>query len=89
MSYSEEAAKLGGIVDKKQKQYGNSFHETYKILEILYPSGVSTSQYGDLLAMVRILDKFFRLSKGNQGDESAWDDIAGYGILMASQIRGE
>lgn len=81
--YRKKAEKLGELVDKKQIQYGNSFKETHKILKILYPNEMKSEQYHDALAIVRIVDKLFRISKGNQGDESAWDDIAGYAILMA------
>ena len=32
--------------------------------------------------IVRIWDKLKRIANGNKGEENAWQDIAGYGILM-------
>lgn len=89
MFYSELGRRLGELVDRKQEQYGDSFHESHKVLEHLYPEGILPDQYPDLLAVVRVLDKLFRISRGNQGDESAWNDVAGYGILMSRGIKNE
>jgi hypothetical protein len=41
------------------------------------------NQYQDLGAMIRILDKFFRIAtKKDAFGESPWTDVAGYAILM-------
>ena len=81
--YEEKARRLGAIVDKKQIEYGDVFHECHKIMEVLYPEGVLPEQYPNLLAVVRVIDKLCRVSRGDQGDESAWNDIAGYSLLMS------
>jgi hypothetical protein len=81
--YEELAAKLGRLVDSKQQQYGDSFHTFHHLLAFLYPDGVKVEDYPNMLAIVRVLDKLCRISRGDQGDESAWNDIAGYGILMS------
>ena len=72
---------IGALVDVKNSQYGDAFHQTGRILAILYPEGVAPEQYDDMLAVVRILDKLFRIANGKQGNEDPWQDIAGYGLL--------
>jgi hypothetical protein len=80
--YEEIGAAIGSLVDKKQKAYGRSFDRSGQILGILYPNGIKPVQYDDLLAMVRILDKFFRIATDKQAmGESPWTDIAGYALL--------
>lgn len=84
-SISENARRIGTLVEKKQIQYGDSFGNADRILRVLYPYGVAVDQYKNLLAIVRIIDKLFRVANGDQGEESAWDDIVGYGLLAASK----
>lgn len=73
---------IGKMVDIKNEQYGDSFFKSHEILKILYPNGINTDQYQDMLAVIRIIDKLFRIAEGCKGDESPARDIAGYGILM-------
>jgi len=81
--YEDIGGAIGCLVDKKQKAYGRSFDHSGAILSILYPHGVKPEQYGDLLGMVRILDKLFRIATDKQAmGESPWTDIAGYALLM-------
>ena len=75
---AEDVAKL---VESKQQQYGDSFSNSHKILEVLYPDGIQIEDYQDLLTIIRVIDKLFRITKGDQGDESAWKDINGYSLL--------
>lgn len=83
MDYSRIAAKIGALVDLKQKAYGDSFGKAPKILRVLYPNGIMTDQYEDVLAIVRILDKFSRIATDKDAlGENPWQDIAGYAILM-------
>jgi len=79
--YEEIAQQVAILVEKKQYQYGDSFGNADKILKILYPHGISVDQYQDLLTIVRIVDKLFRIARGDQGEESAWQDINGYSLL--------
>ena len=81
--YLSIASDMARLVEAKQSQYGDSFGNSHKVLEALYPNGISVEQYKDLLAIIRIVDKLFRLSKGDQGEESAWKDIMGYALLSA------
>lgn len=83
IQYAKLGAEIGKLVDQKQEQYGNSFNRSGEILHILYPSLVKPEQYKDMLAVVRIIDKLFRIANGDQGGESAYRDIAGYALLGA------
>jgi hypothetical protein len=81
--YEEVGAAIGRLVDAKQKAYGRSFDRVGSILKILYPTGIKPEQYDDLGAMIRILDKFFRIATDKRAlGESPWNDVAGYGLLM-------
>ena len=87
MSKHEDTGKrIGKLVDKKNKAYGDAFKKSKDILKILYPTGIPVEQYGDILAIVRIVDKLFRIATDKDGlNENPWEDIAGYGILMAAK----
>jgi hypothetical protein len=54
-------------------------------LRLLFPDGIKPAQYNDLGVIVRVWDKLKRIANGNQGEENAWQDIAGYAILMAKE----
>lgn len=80
--FEEIATKIGKLVDEKNQAYGNSFSESHKILSILYPNGIHPEQYTDALAIIRIIDKLFRIATDKDAfGESPWKDIAGYAIL--------
>ena len=80
--YEEAGMKIGKLVDEKNIAYGDSFNQSGKILEVLYPEGVMPNQYRDLLAVVRVIDKLFRIAnKKDAFGESPWRDIAGYALL--------
>jgi len=73
---------VGSLVDEKNAAYGNSFSESHKILSVLYPDGIKPDQYTDALAIIRVIDKLFRIAnKKNAFGESPWQDIAGYSLL--------
>lgn len=80
--YKETALKIGNIVQTKNNQYGNAINNTGEFLKLLYPNGIKQEQYAELGVIVRVYDKLKRIANGNQGEENAWQDIAGYGILM-------
>jgi len=81
-SLIELAKESGNLVEEKNKAYGSSFEESAKIIEILFPDGIKAENYKDLLLMVRIIDKLFRISNRKDAfDEDPWKDIAGYGLL--------
>lgn len=78
---------ITGITAEKNRAYGDAVHATDKILGILYPNGIDTEQYQDLLLIVRMLDKINRISSGDKNSfgESPWNDIAGYAILGSAK----
>lgn len=84
-SFERLGREIGALVDAKNQAYGNSFQRSGTVLRELYPDGISTNQYDDMLCIVRILDKLFRVANDkNAFGESPYRDIAGYGILGAA-----
>lgn len=81
-NYEEIGARIGALVDKKNAAYGNAVHDAGKVMRVLYPNGIRADQMDDALAIVRILDKMFRIAnKKTAFGENPFEDIAGYGIL--------
>ena len=90
MSHEEIGREIGALVDKKNRAYGKSFEKSEAILRALYPHGISPEQYGDLLGMVRIIDKFFRIATAKDAfGENPWQDVAGYSILMVAKGKND
>ena len=76
------ANEIGELVQEKNKAYGDSFAKSQQIIKILYPDGVRSAQYMDMLAITRVIDKLFRIAtKKDAFGESPWRDICGYAIL--------
>jgi len=81
-NYKDIASQIGDLVQEKNEAYGDSFGQSCKILEVLYPEGIKPNQYRDALAITRVIDKLFRLAnKKDAFGESPWRDICGYSIL--------
>lgn len=81
-TYKEIGEEIGNLVEEKNAAYGSSFAECYKILSVLYPTGIKPEQYTDALAIIRVIDKLFRLATRKDAfGESPWKDIAGYALL--------
>lgn len=83
--YEKIGQEIGRLVDKKNAQYGDAVKATDEFLKILFPDGIKPDQYADLGLLIRIYDKMKRIANGNKGEENAWIDITGYGILGASK----
>jgi hypothetical protein len=82
IDYHEIGAKVGELVQRKQHAYGDSFGNSGNVLRVIYPNGVSPDQYDDMLAVIRIIDKLFRIANDKDfGGESPYRDIAGYALL--------
>jgi hypothetical protein len=80
--YEAKGLRLGELVDRKQESYGDSFHKSGEVMKILYPFGISHDQIPDALAVVRIIDKLFRIATEKDAlGENPFKDIAGYGLL--------
>lgn len=85
-NFEKLGTEIGRTVQEKNAAYGDSFLRSGEVLRILYPTGVQIDQYGDMLAVVRIVDKLFRIATDRDAlGESPFRDIAGYGILGASR----
>jgi hypothetical protein len=81
---SDIGKEVGELCEEKNEAYGDSFAKAGAILEELYPNGVLPEQYTDMLGVIRVLDKLFRIAtKKDAFGESPWRDVAGYGILGA------
>jgi len=86
MKYEKLGREIGRLVDEKQKAYGDSFGKSGAMLRILYPDGISITQYDDMLAIVRIIDKLFRIATDKEAlGENPFRDIAGYGLLGSNK----
>lgn len=84
--YAQEAINLAELITKKQVAYGDSFGQSKRIIEVLYPRGIAPEQYQDALAIIRIIDKLFRIAnKKFAFEEDPWQDIAGYALLSFVQ----
>ena len=82
MKFEKIGTDIGKLVDQKNAAYGSSFKKSEQILQVLYPEGIQPDQYTDMLAVVRIVDKLFRIATDKDAfGESPFKDIAGYGIL--------
>jgi len=79
----ELATKTAEVVATKNAAYGDSVRNSGKILQILYPDGVSVEQIPAMLVIVRIVDKLSRIANDpNFGGEDPAQDITGYGLLL-------
>ena len=82
IDYEKLGKAVGKLVAEKQRAYGDSFSKSHQILKVLYPDGIQTEQYMDVLTICRVVDKLFRLATDpTYGDESPWRDICGYSLL--------
>ena len=88
-NYQKIGNDIGKMVAEKNKQYGDSISDTAEFLKILFPNGIESDSYKDLGILVRIYDKMKRIANGNAGNENAYNDIAGYGILMSKYNHTE
>jgi hypothetical protein len=85
-NFQKIGAEIGILVAEKNAAYGDSFAKSGEIMRILYPAGIEPEQMDDALAVVRVVDKLFRIATRKDAfGESPWKDIAGYGILGAAK----
>lgn len=88
--FKDIGTEIGSLVQEKNEAYGDSFQHSGEILKFLFPKGISPDKYPVCLALVRILDKIFRLATNpNYNNENCWHDIAGYCILMSGYERSK
>lgn len=85
-NFKQIGEEIGELVQKKNLAYGNSFGKSGEIIEILYPDGIEPNQYQDMLTIIRVLDKLFRIATDKDAlGENPWNDICGYAILAIAQ----
>ncbi len=88
LDYEALGRELGALITSKQKGYGDSFHKSGEVLKQLFPNGIKQENYTDILAIVRIVDKLFRVATDpTYGNESPWRDIAGYALLRYADSK--
>jgi len=86
--FEEMSSEVGKLVDEKQLAYGDSFGKMEEVLKIICPDGVTPDKYGDLLAVVRMLDKIFRIMTNKDAfDEDPFADMVGYSLLCMRNMR--
>ena len=86
--YEDMGLEIGKLVKTKNKKYGDSFNKSGDIIRILYPNGIKPEEYDDLLGIIRVLDKMFRIATDRDAlGESPWEDIAGYSILRTVHLK--
>lgn len=86
--YAAAALEIAELISKKQEAYGCAFDNSHKILEVLYPDGISVQDYKQLLTITRVIDKLFRIATNNDPvfQEDPWRDICGYALLSLSRV---
>lgn len=87
-AYEKLGAEIGRLVEQKQRAYGDAFGKTGEVMRILYPEGIPPEKLDDALAVIRILDKLFRIATDRDAlGESPWRDIAGYALLGVARAE--
>ena len=78
---------VGLLVERKQEAYGDSFSKSGEVMRILWPNGIPPERMGEALAMVRVIDKLFRIAThaSDPMGEDPWQDVAGYAVLMCGR----
>jgi hypothetical protein len=83
-TFEEVGAEIGRLTDEKNKCYGDSFSKSGNLLKELFPNGIPVEKYDDMLYIVRVIDKLFRIATNKDAfGENPAKDIAGYSILKS------
>jgi hypothetical protein len=86
--YAGLGAAVGYLVAEKQRAYGDAFGKSGQVLALLYPDGIPGAKLDDALAVVRVVDKLFRVATDRDAlGESPWRDIAGYALLATERVE--
>jgi hypothetical protein len=86
--YKRIAMAVANLVAEKQEAYGDSFGRSKHLISVLYPDGIRSDQYDDALAIIRVIDKLFRIAnKKDAFREDPWKDIMGYAMLGVAKNR--
>ena len=80
----------GKLVADKQAAYGDSFGRSGRVLKELYPEGIMPGDYDNVLTVVRMLDKIFRIATDKDAlGENPFKDICGYALLAMGRDEDE
>lgn len=83
--YESAGQALGLLIDEKRRQYGGgALERAAAVMTLLYPDGIQPEHYCDAMSLMRVVEKLCRVAGGNQGDEDAWIDIAGHGLVAGA-----
>lgn len=89
VDHAQIGSEIGVLVNSKQAQYGDSFGRAGAMVKVLYPNGIPLEAYDDALAIIRVVDKLFRIATSaglpDRGGEDPWRDIAGYALLSIAR----
>lgn len=86
-SFQEIAAEIGRLVTEKDQAYGSAVAKCGDVLRVLYPTGVKPEHLGDFGAVMRIVDKLFRIATAPGAfGEDPWRDISGYALVKATEL---
>ena len=84
-TFQEMAKGIADLVSEKEKAYGSAFDKAGDFLKVLYPTGIKSDQYKDMLCIVRVFDKLMRIATSYEGTEEkkidAYSDMMGYALL--------
>jgi len=88
--YGRIAAEIAKLVEEKDKAYGKAFDKGGDFLKILFPNGIPVEKYCDMLAIIRIFDKFMRIATdAGAFGENPWNDINGYSLLSIKRLQNK
>ena len=92
--YPTIGMKIGDLVAQKRIHYGDSFNRSHEIIEVLFPDGVPQESYQDLLTIIRIVDKLFRIANRHKAREAGMPDTElpeqdVFGYLLLAIVREE
>ena len=78
-NYEELGREIGELVDVKNIQYGEAFAVTGEFLRLLYPQGMTPTDFNHALIFARMFDKMVRISSPNRqlDSENPYSDLAG------------
>lgn len=84
-NYEEGARWLGLMVSAKRRQYGKALERSSACMALLYDEPIQLERIQEAYTVQRVLEKLARIAAGDEGEESAWLDIAGHALVEAQR----
>jgi hypothetical protein len=87
--YEEIGSFIGSMVDRGNIAGSGTFHETAQVVHVLYPQRINPEQYDDLLAIIRMIDSMFMISreKKSSGKTPYYMDIVCHAIRKCQDLN--